>query len=121
MPIEHRRVGDICDICGDRLPESKNVSTYPEHEPLLCQKCTDEETERKNKECSVCKKPVGVQNLSTYNNKQMCYPCVKIQSAKDKKREKRKKNFLDNKMVWIGIAGIIVAIIGVYIAYLNLN
>lgn len=121
MPIEYKRVGDICDICGDRLPESKEVRDYPDPEPLLCQKCTDEETERKNKECPVCKKPVGVQNLSTYNGKQMCYPCVKKQDKKDKTREQRKKTFLDNKMVWIGIVGIIVTAIGVYIAYLNLN
>ncbi len=117
MPIEHKRVGDICDDCGDRLPHSKEVRDYPDPEPLLCQKCADEETERKNKECPVCEKAVGVQNLSTYNGKQMCYPCVKRQSAKDKKREKRKKTFLENKMVWIAIAGIIIT---AYIGYLNL-
>lgn len=118
MPIEHKRVGDICDICGDRLPESKEVSTYPENEPLLCQKCADEEVERKNKECPVCKRAVGVQNFSEYKGKEMCYPCVKIQSAKDKKTEKRKKTFLDNKMVWIGIAALIIAIV---FGVLNLN
>ena len=70
MGIKRTRVGDICDVCEDRLPESKEVSTYPENEPLLCQKCTDKKAERENKECPVCKKAVGVQHLSTYKDKE---------------------------------------------------
>ena len=121
MPIEFKRIGSTCERCGGIQPEAGEVKHYPEEDLLLCQKCGDKLIEEKNKECSVCKKPVGIQNLSEYRGKLMCNPCVKIQSAKDKKREKRKKTFLDNKMVWIGIAGVTATAIGVYIAYLNLN
>lgn len=117
MPIEHRRVGDICDNCGDRLPESKNVSTWPENEPLLCQKCGDEETERKNKECSVCKKPVGDQHLSLFNGKEMCRPCIKKQDKKDKTREQR-KSFLKRNTKFLIMVGLM--IIGLVIAYIGL-
>jgi len=118
MPIEYKRVGDICDNCGARLPESKEVSTYPENEPLLCQKCADEETERKNKECPVCKKPVGVQNLSEYRGKLMCYPCVKKQDKKNKTREQR-KSFLKRNTKFLIIVGLM--IIGLVIAYVGLT
>ena len=118
LPIEYKRVGSTCERCGGIQPEAGEVKYYPEKDLLLCQNCGDKETKEQNAECQICKKPVGVQNLSAYKDKQMCVSCVKIQSDKDKKREKRKKTFLDNKMVWIGIAALIIAIV---FGVLNLN
>lgn len=118
MPIKFKRVGSTCERCGGIQPEAGEVKHYPEEDLLLCQKCGDELIKRKNQECSVCKKPVGVQHLSLFNGKQMCYPCVKKQDKKDKTREQR-KSFLKRNTKFLIIVGLM--IIGLVIAYVGLT
>ena len=113
MPTEFKRAGSTCERCGGIQPEAGEVNYYSEDDLLLCQKCGDKLIKEKNQECPVCKKPVGVQNLSEYGGKLMCYPCVEAVKRNEVTTKERKRFFKTNWFKWIMIGfGIISLVMG---------
>lgn len=118
MGIKFVKEGNVCDRCKKPDTEVGTITHYTEfnQNSLLCSKCIEEIKEVHTRKCSNCKKPVGVTELSTYNQKNdLCYDCIKKMDKSQKVKLKTKNFVIDNWKFWIATSIGIISIIVIFI------